>query len=104
MLAILHWDLLQGKRVRHRVHGIAGSFSARRAVVIAGRDERPLIKSTINNDGLIFLRWNSNVEPCLAYLTVTFHRACTLTGLLSVLFATCMHLQLIHCGPIERVG
>lgn len=88
----------------HRVHGIAGSFSARRAVVIAGRDERSLVKSAINNDGLIFLRWNSNVEPCIACLAVTFHGACTLTGLLSVLFATRLYLQLIHCGPIERVG
>lgn len=86
------------------MHGIAGSFSARRAVVIASRDERPLVKSAIDNDGLIFLRWNSIVEPCIACLAVTFHRACTLTGLLSVLFTTRLYLQLIHCGPIERVG
>ena len=88
----------------HRVHGIAGSSSASRAVVIAGRNERPLVISAINNDGLILLRRDGYVEPSLACLAVTFHGACTLTGLLSVLFATRMYLQLIHCGPIERVG
>ena len=86
------------------MHCIAGPSTAGGAVVVAGRDERPFVIFVIDHNRLVFLPRNSYVEPCVASLAVTFHGACPLASLLPVRIASIVHLQLVHCGPIERVG